>query len=84
MAKTTGALSGEPADAIFCHQRGVLLLAIRGGDYNLREVQGQPLAVAGTPSWGPSGKNTGAEGSQGQIPDPRGKWAADHGVDVLD
>ena len=84
MAKATRALSCQSPASLFHHQCGLLLLAIRGGDNNLREVQGQLVAVAGSPSWGPGRQNTGNKGSQGKIPSIGGERFANHGIHVLD
>lgn len=84
MAKTAGTLSRQSAIALCCHQCALLLVAVRGGDNNLRKMQGQLLPAAGTYSWGACRWDTGEEGSEGQIPDPSGERVANHGIDVLD
>lgn len=84
MAKTAGTLSRQSAIALFCHQYALLLVAVRGGNNNLRTVQGQLLPAAGTPSRGSRRRDTGEEGSKGQISDPSGERVANHGIDVLD
>lgn len=68
----------------FCDQCALLLVAVRRGHNNVREVQVQPLPVSGTPSGGQSRWHAGQKGSPGQIPDFSGERIANHGGDVPD